>query len=61
VVDGGYGYYLSTHPEDLNDEAVALFRSWLINRFAAHLADGPTSRLKGPVDAVTRAGSPFRA
>lgn len=61
VVDGGYGYYLSTHPEDLNDEAVALFRSWLINRFAAHLADGPTSRLKGPVEAVTaKAGSPFR-
>jgi DNA-binding transcriptional LysR family regulator len=61
VVDGGYGYYLSTHPEDLNDEAVALFRSWLINRFAAHLADGPTSRLKGPVEGVTaKAGSPFR-
>lgn len=30
----GYGYYLVTAPEDL-DEAVALFRSWLIRRFAA--------------------------
>ncbi len=29
----GYGYYLVTAPEDL-DEAVALFRSWLIRRFA---------------------------
>jgi len=28
----GYGYYLVTAPEDL-DEAVALFRSWLIRRF----------------------------
>ena len=61
AVDGGYGYYLSTHPEDLNDEAVALFRSWLINRFAAHLADGPTSRLKGPAQATTKTGSPFKA
>ena len=32
----GYGYYLVTAPEDL-DESVALFRSWLIRRFA----DGP--------------------
>lgn len=29
----GYGYYLVTAPEDL-DESVALFRSWLIRRFA---------------------------
>jgi DNA-binding transcriptional LysR family regulator len=33
-VEDGYGYYLTTHPEDLNNEAVALFRSWLIRRFA---------------------------
>ncbi len=32
-VASGYGYYLVTAPEDL-DEAVALFRSWLIRRFA---------------------------
>ena len=32
-VASGYGYYLATAPEDL-DEAVALFRSWLIRRFA---------------------------
>ena len=38
-LDEGYGYYLTTHPEDLSNEAVALFRSWLIARFA-----GPTGR-----------------
>ncbi len=32
-VASGYGYYLSTAPEDL-DEAATLFRSWLIRRFA---------------------------
>ncbi len=34
----GYGYYLVTAPEDL-DEAVALFRSWLIRRFAEVVAE----------------------
>ena len=33
-LDNGYGYYLTTSPEDLDNEAVALFRSWLIHRFA---------------------------
>ena len=33
-LDEGYGYYLTTHPEDLSNEAVALFRSWLIARFS---------------------------
>jgi len=32
-LDDGYGYYLITHPEALSDTAVALFRSWLIERF----------------------------
>jgi DNA-binding transcriptional LysR family regulator len=32
-LDDGYGYYLTTHPEALSDTAVALFRSWLIERF----------------------------
>ena len=41
MLDGGYGYYLATHPEDLNNEAVALFRSWLIRWFSggAQIAD----------------------
>jgi len=37
-LDEGYGYYLTTHPEDLSNEAVALFRSWLIARFSADKA-----------------------
>ncbi len=32
-VASGYGYYLATAPEDL-DEVAAVFRSWLIRRFA---------------------------
>ena len=35
ALEEGYGYYLTTHPEDLSNEAVALFRSWLIARFSA--------------------------
>ena len=37
-LDEGFGYYLTTHPEDLSNEAVALFRSWLIARFSADKA-----------------------
>mgnify|MGYP006283854171 FL=1 len=59
--ESGFGYYLSTHPEDLNDEAVALFRSWLIKRFASHLADGPTANLKAPAASGSiKSGSPSR-
>jgi hypothetical protein len=32
-LDAGYGYYLTTPPEELADSAIALFRSWLIERF----------------------------
>jgi len=34
-LDDGFGYYLITHPEGLGDTAIALFRSWLIERFGA--------------------------
>ena len=34
-LDEGYGYYLVTHPDDLADDVIGLFRSWLIRRFAA--------------------------
>lgn len=34
--DEGYGYYLLTHPEALGDTAIALFRSWLIERLGRH-------------------------
>ena len=33
ALDDGYGYYLLTQPDALSDTAVALFRSWLIERF----------------------------
>ncbi len=33
MLDDGFGYYLTTHPEALSDTAIALFRSWLIERF----------------------------
>jgi DNA-binding transcriptional LysR family regulator len=35
ILDDGYGYYLITHPEGLGDTAIALFRSWLIERFGS--------------------------
>ena len=38
TLDDGYGYYLITHPEGLGDTAIALFRSWLIERFGPRAA-----------------------
>jgi DNA-binding transcriptional LysR family regulator len=35
VIEDGYGYYLKLHADDLSDPAIAMFRSWLINRFGA--------------------------
>ena len=35
VIEDGYGYYLKLHADDLADPAISMFRSWLINRFAA--------------------------
>jgi DNA-binding transcriptional LysR family regulator len=40
TLDDGYGYYLTTHPEGLGDTAIALFRSWLIERFGKRSALG---------------------
>jgi len=46
TLDDGYGYYLVTHPEDLSDTAIAVFRSWLIERFGQRPAAGePRVRL----------------
>ena len=30
----GFGYYLAVHPDDMADPAVALFRSWVVQRYA---------------------------
>ena len=35
----GYGHYLTTAPEGLGDTAIALFRSWLIERFGRREAE----------------------
>lgn len=34
IVESGFGYYLALHSDDISDPAVALFRSWVIERFA---------------------------
>jgi DNA-binding transcriptional LysR family regulator len=44
-LDDGYGYYLITHPEGLSDTAIALFRSWLIERFGNGAAGRTTMHL----------------
>jgi DNA-binding transcriptional LysR family regulator len=41
TLDNGYGYYLLTQPEALSDTPVALFRSWLIERFGSGVAAAP--------------------
>jgi DNA-binding transcriptional LysR family regulator len=43
VLEGGYGYYIAVHPEDLADPAIAGFRSWMIRRFTAPQAAVPLS------------------
>ena len=40
-LDDGYGYYLITHPDALSDTAIALFRSWLIERFGVSAGAAP--------------------
>ena len=45
TLDDGYGYYLTTHPEGLADTAIALFRSWLIERFGRAAETRPPLQL----------------
>ena len=42
-LDDGFGYYLITHPEALGDTAIALFRSWLIERFGSGASAAPAN------------------
>jgi DNA-binding transcriptional LysR family regulator len=46
MLDDGYGYYLITHPDGLSDTAIALFRSWLIERFGTGPAAGTSAPLQ---------------
>jgi DNA-binding transcriptional LysR family regulator len=43
VLEAGYGYYLTIHPEDLSDPAIARFRGWLLERFGAEPAAAPAT------------------
>ena len=45
-LDDGFGYYLITPPEALGDTAIALFRSWLIERFGPHVAGGAGANVR---------------
>jgi DNA-binding transcriptional LysR family regulator len=47
TLDDGYGYYLITHPDALSDTAIALFRSWLIERFGTGAGTGAGSSASG--------------
>ncbi len=53
VLEGGYGYYLTVHPEDLGDPAIAQFRSWMIQRFGM---PAPARAVSLVSDAAARAG-----
>lgn len=44
AIEDGFGYYLKLHADDLSDPAISVFRSWLINRFAATRRSGLTNR-----------------
>jgi DNA-binding transcriptional LysR family regulator len=41
-LDAGYAYYLATPPEELGDSVIALFRSWLIERFGSRGTPAPS-------------------
>jgi DNA-binding transcriptional LysR family regulator len=46
TLDDGFGYYLTTHPEALGDTAIALFRSWLIERLGNPGVSAPGAALQ---------------
>ena len=56
-LDEGFGYYLSTRPEDLSSEAVDLFRTWLIARFAG-FGGVPMAEVEQPQAYPVPAGPP---
>ena len=51
--EDGFGYYLKFHAEDLADPVIALFRSWMIARFAA-----PRPQPEAPLRLVINGGQP---
>lgn len=58
MLESGYGYYLTIHPEDLADPAVARFRTWMVDRFGLHPAT-PAPRLPSARAAAELADQPI--
>jgi DNA-binding transcriptional LysR family regulator len=58
VLEAGYGYYLTIHPEDLADPAIARFRSWMVERFAADPATAPAAGVQGLRVVAPRGAAP---
>jgi DNA-binding transcriptional LysR family regulator len=48
TLESGYGYYLTIHPEDLSDPAIARFRSWMVERFGLQPPQPAPLRVVGP-------------
>jgi DNA-binding transcriptional LysR family regulator len=44
-LESGAGYYLTVHPEDLADPAIAQFRTWMIQRFGRAAETRPALRV----------------
>ncbi len=52
VLESGYGYYLTIHPEDLADPAIARFRGWMIERFGMVPSPHESATTPPPLRAV---------
>ena len=55
VLEAGYGYYLTIHPEDLSDPAIARYRSWMVERFGS---DATVPAGAQPLRVVAQAAAP---
>jgi DNA-binding transcriptional LysR family regulator len=49
IIEDGYAYYLKLHADDLADPAISVFRSWLINRFAAMRQEPHPTIVRPPI------------
>lgn len=58
VLEAGYGYYLTIHPEDLADPAISRFRSWMIERFGMVPSPHETATTPPPLRVVPPAAAP---
>ncbi len=58
VLEAGYGYYLTIHPEDLADPAIAKFRSWMIESFGMTPLPQDAAAPLPPLRIVPPAASP---